>query len=447
MLNLPGRRVVSRFGPPWESGEDGRRPDGVRAATLKVPVRGVERAGVLLSRDQALTSRQHRAVAAALARIGHHLRDHAATDPALTGDAPGVDAALARFAHTQLTLADTWLRAGHLWCTQPGSWQAPTQLQAAAQLLADHPGPGLRPGQVRDTARLLPDLADAAARNLTESLTRDQWLAAHPGADGVLTWAVLWPDYGSQPFVTTSATADPAQVRRAWQAAGVAVRAWRMGDLRDQDPIVAARGVQDLARINVARDAVIQAGQALRGSVGGVERSTTGPETVAGPPARDILRDCPAPLFPRGSSQPASAGAVGGLVPDHLTAMTALIRDTLPADVAAAVLADPQWTTVAGQLYRADQRLHADGTQLRPLMEGVAGDLSGCTDPATVSPARLMIETLHTATAAPGPRHIARAHTHLADQGHNPPLPSRATGRPTPPRTVQPDHDRGIARQ
>ena len=60
---------------------------------------------------------------------------------------------------------------------------------------------------------------------------------------------------------------------------------------------------------------------------------------------------------------------------------------------------------------------------------------------------RLMIETLHTATAAPGPRHIARAHTHLADQIHAQLLPSCVTRRALPPRTVQPDHYQGIGRE
>jgi hypothetical protein len=90
----------------------------------------------------------------------------------------------------------------------------------------------------------------------------------------------------------------------------------------------------------------------------------------------------------------------------HLAAMVALVRVTLPTNVAEAVLADPAWPTAAGHLHRVDEGLQATHRDLLAIMSAW---LTSCSDPAIPSAAHQMIGTIHAATAATGSQLIAQA--------------------------------------
>ena len=136
-----------------------------------------------------------------------------------------------------------------------------------------------------------------------------------------------------------------------------------------------------------------------------------------------------------GVGKAAAAGAaqrsrgVGPPTAEQQAGLVELVRSTQTDGVAEAILGDPAWPRVAGQLGRVQPKAEAAGVDLRQVLTEVTGQLERCTDADTHSPAGWMIWVVHHATAERGVQLVAQARS---GTGLHPPAPRRR-GRATSP--------------
>lgn len=172
-----------------------------------------------------------------------------------------------------------------------------------------------------------------------------------------------------------------------------------------------------------------------------------GAQDSAGPATRPRAAGAGMRTGGRATVRSAARGPAG-TSPDEVREMAELVRETLHPDAAAKVLADTHWPRVAGQLFRArekiDQFNQANPQRAINLRELMMSLQDSRPDGKLRSPAGWLIWQLHNASASQGVKLIAqtRPRGSAASTGHARPASGRSRTADRPRQARRPDPER-----